>query len=216
VAIHLLQKWSKVTKNCHLKNIAKVQFESLTFVAPCWWNWLQLSILSTFYAHILRLKWAKKLDCHFCPFGIFSSKSSSLNIGENDSRCKFHLHSISRFYTHRSQEHKKDWQLDCLFVHLESLQVKAVCKTLVKLTQRVCCSLIARSDYLEGFVSFKFCWFNSILLFLLDRLFPLFLKLFLFVSFLIILLYLFCLNFLLFYFILFIYLAILLLLFPIV
>jgi len=49
-------------------------------------------------------------------------------------RCRFHQHFMSGFCTSRSQKHKKDWRLDCLFALLGSAGVKALHKMLMKLT----------------------------------------------------------------------------------
>jgi len=46
--------------------------------------------------------------------------------------CQFHQHFTHSFCMHRSQKCKKDWQLDCIFVLLGSVPIKAANKMLVK------------------------------------------------------------------------------------
>ncbi len=53
-------------------------------------------------------------DCVF-PF-TYNGVTYRACTSANKTRCQFHQCFMSSFYAHRSQKHKKGWQLDCIFL----------------------------------------------------------------------------------------------------
>jgi len=53
-------------------------------------------------------------DCVF-PF-TYNGVTYRACTSANKTRCQFHQCFMSCFYAHRSQKHKKGWQLDCIFL----------------------------------------------------------------------------------------------------
>ncbi len=86
----------------------------------------------------------KKVDrlaqlLNFTGFALYAIRRA-VNFGEIDPWCQFHQRSTYSFCARRSQKHKKygkkiQLSHQCLFTLLGSTSVKAVRRTLVKLTQ---------------------------------------------------------------------------------
>jgi len=90
-----------------------------------WWKWLQ----KCFVHFSVQTVWV----CNFLAKGN-QNKSYIWNVGEIDFRDQFHQRSMSSFYAHRSQKHKKTVNLSVFFAILGSVCVKAACRMLMKLT----------------------------------------------------------------------------------
>ncbi len=94
-------------------------------------------------------------------FGTTSAAPSAAQSSTDETfavRCQFHQYFTSSFSAHRSQKHKKDWLLDCIFVLLGSVRTKAACKILVKSTPSVNFNNILQVSFLYKRVFLKTVW----------------------------------------------------------